>query len=359
MSSFRDNHIHFTGSLPLDFIWKSMRRKKLPLLGYKDIWNSIFSNLSYTKCLNSQGKSEEQHLIHFRKKIKNAFTKDITKNIEAFFDIYSLFQYWTKSNDIKEREDLYINGTEQIAKSFYNERVDNFEIIAGPLIDWNETQLRINNMLNGLELFERKQRLKDFGRIRLTFISDKNNGYNNYSFGTLTKILETLEKDKKWAQRISGFDFSGAERISNLSKQKKIIEKINSFGKEISISVHAGEDLIHNAPDEFFSYFEQLLDLKIDKICHGTFLWIPDKYLNISNRSNKKRLSLLKKVSEKKIQLEICPTANVLLSPISEYNEIPVDMLSKLGISFSINTDNKSILSTDLKSEYQALNLLL
>lgn len=93
--------------------------------------------------------------------------------------------------------------------------------------------------------------------------------------------------------------------------------------------------------------------MPIDSIGHGIFLWIPDKFINYSQKINKNRRQLLEKVVEKNIELEICPTSNVLFSPLKSYKDIPFNFFDKIGLRYSINTDNMTILSTDIKTEWK------
>jgi len=96
-----------------------------------------------------------------------------------------------------------------------------------------------------------------------------------------------------------------------------------------------------------------LLNLPIDSIGHGVFLWIPDDSINYSKKVNKQRRELLKRVVEKNIELEICPTSNLLFSPLKSYRDIPFNFFNKIGLKYSVNTDNMTILSTDIKTEWE------
>lgn len=367
MTKYTDNHTHFTGSLPLEFVCGLLQKRKLPLHEHQSTWRKVFGNLDYDTCLDT-GNFDNKYLAEiFRVSLSKTFNSDPKHNIQLFFDIYSLFQYWTKSNDLNEVTDLFVDGTEAIAKDFYQDGTRSFEIIAGPLIDWQRTKLRIDSMIAGLNNAERKLEVDSFGKIRLTYIKNRDGLYINYFPLTLTQILDKIEFDQGWEDKISGFDFSGTEVAKDYRDQFEILGLINKYNKlriqsgkhRLPISVHAGEDVINNKPSDLLDYFEKLIETGIDRIGHCTFLWLPEKYLRLSKAENRQRSILLEQLASKNIEIEICPTTNLLLSPLSAYSEISLDKLDRIGVAYTINTDNRTILSTNIKKELNAVKLSL
>lgn len=119
------------------------------------------------------------------------------------------------------------------------------------------------------------------------------------------------------------------------------------------MSVHAGENFANISLEKYLSYFDKLLKLPINSIGHGIFLWVPDNFVNYSRKVNKCRRELLKKVIARGIELEICLTSNILFSPLKSYKDIPLNYFKKIGLKYSINTDNMTILSTNIKNEWK------
>jgi len=159
-------------------------------------------------------------------------------------------------------------------------------------------------------------------------------------------------------------DFSGNENVGNIDIISSAVDRLSSFNKkchsqnnrELKISVHAGENFTNISPEKYLSYFDKLLKLPIDGIGHGVFLWVPDNFVNYSRKVNKRRDELLKRVIARNIELEICPTSNVLFSPLKSYKDIPLNYFNKIGLKYSINTDNMTILSTNIKTELRMVN---
>jgi len=206
--------------------------------------------------------------------------------------------------------------------------------------------------------FKDNQHLPIKGSIRLTFINTKN-GYINLSTKSLEELLDFIISNKEIADHISGFDFSGNEDVNNIDIISSTVNRLSDFNKNyysqykkrLKISVHAGENFTDIAPKKYLEFFDKLTDLPINKIGHGVFLWIPSNFLNYSQKVNEHRQRLLKKIAEKNIGLEICPTSNVLFSPLESYEDIPFGFFEKIGLKYSINTDNMTILSTNIQTE--------
>jgi len=210
--------------------------------------------------------------------------------------------------------------------------------------------------------FEDNKCLPIKGTIRLTFISTKN-GYKNLNKESLEELLKFIISDKKVANYISGFDFSGNEKVSNIDIISFTVNRLFAFNKnfyscykrKLKISIHAGENFVDISPEEYLDYFERLLNLPIDSIGHGVFLWSPNKFTNYLQNIERGRKELLRKIIEKNIEIEICPTSNVLFSPLESCKDIPFNFFGKMGLKYSINTDNMAIFSTNIRAEYKKI----
>jgi len=122
--------------------------------------------------------------------------------------------------------------------------------------------------------------------------------------------------------------------------------------------VHAGEYVDINKYEETIEQIEKLIDLKINRISHGTVLWIPAVCINEEKKEkiDIKQREVLKFIGNNKTILEICPSANFLLSPLKSINQIPFVKLKNLGVNFTINTDSKGIFRTTLKKEHSKIS---
>jgi len=89
----------------------------------------------------------EDLFYSFKNGISNAFNDCAKSNLQTFFDIYYLFQYFTRHTNHEDSEEFYKVGTRQILDNFYKEGVIDFEIIAAALSNVNLTQLRLNSMI--------------------------------------------------------------------------------------------------------------------------------------------------------------------------------------------------------------------
>lgn len=317
----RDYHIHFTGSLPRKYIFAKFleynKKDDLPL--------NMQEIKTYTQFLD---------------KLNNSFSRDYQYNKIKFFEIYKLFQKITKPRTAEEYAAAYSDGCFEICKNFVNNGISNFDIISGPCMTIDLTYSRLKNMIKGIERAEELFNKKVSARIRLTFIRNSAGLIKNYSVPLLKDIFELL-KEPYFSKRIIGFDISGEEKPikSYFEENCSIIENIRELNRKIGthfeIGIHAGENISNTPEDEeYFLLFRKLLTLDITRICHGTFLW-----LNI----DEEKKDLLRAFADKKVIFDICPKANLLLTPLKSYAQIPTSFFKEIGLPYTFNRDNPSI----------------
>ena len=63
--------------------------------------------------------------------------------------------------------------------------------------------------------------------------------------------------------------------------------------------------------------------------------------------------SLLNKLKNNSIHLELCFTSNIVTKVYDNYMDHPIDILFKKGLSISVNSDGRTISDTDLNQEYE------
>jgi adenosine deaminase len=102
-------------------------------------------------------------------------------------------------------------------------------------------------------------------------------------------------------------------------------------------TAHAGEAL---GPE---SVWETLRLLDPQRIGHGTRSIEDPK--------------LVEHLCQKRIHLELCPTANVQIIPsIRNMEEHPIDRLYRAGVSLNVNSDSRMLTPTTLTKEYEILH---
>lgn len=324
MECLIDGHCHYTGSLSDDFF---------------------------------QPKNDNaEYLLHLTSK------KNWYENYNKYFEIYNKRQKLCKYTTPETTKESYRLGAIDIASSYFKEGVSQFQLRVGPKLNIVETKNRLTSMNEGFNFIENKYKLNNFAKIILTFIQDKEGHFTNYSDEVLDYLFKEIYDRKELTQRVVGFDFSGPEYSRDWKSIQAIIKKINEFNaslksnNRISLEVmaHAGELIDLKKYEETFEQIIKLIDLKINRISHGTVLWIPSVYVDEQNyeKIERDQTKILKLISSSKTVLEICPSGNFLLSPMESINQIPLNKFDKLGVFFTINTDSKGIYKTTLKKEY-------
>ena len=66
----------------------------------------------------------------------------------------------------------------------------------------------------------------------------------------------------------------------------------------------------------------------------------------------------IRKVIEKRIAFEFCPTSNLQTTSLPDYKHVPLRDFDKYGILVTINSDNMTVSNTDVLKEYRHLFLM-
>jgi len=147
----------------------------------------------------------------------------------------------------------------------------------------------------------------------------------NLEFERLDEILEP-----NWFKSI---DICSNESAKPIKAFKKIFRKAKE--NTLRLKAHVGE---FGTADDVQSAVEYL---ELDEVHHG-----------IAAASSKKVMNWLAK---HKIQLNICPSSNVLLKRVDSYKRHPIRELYDAGIPVTINTDNTLIFNKSVSEEYLSL----
>lgn len=316
-----DNHVHFTGSLPVDFV----------------------------KCLAQKRNVEWKGLL--------PYGSDKKENYKRFFKNYSYVQSIIKPRNVDEMWETYCLGTFEICKQAIQEGVQRIDIIAGAHKDLHYFRNRLENMVKGIQ--KAKSLSSQFQCfLRITFIRDEFGQYRNYSTDIFEKLVEMTNR---FSDVISGFDFSGEESPNDSDLLFYIAEYINSHrrisGRTYEISAHCGENITGFTVDDHLKFIQRLINSPIDTLCHGTILWLPLNAIAMGKHHLELRNTLLTDIAQSKKKLEICPTANLIMTPLKRYEDIPIQMFDEIGLNYSINTDNKLLFQTNISQELAALGL--
>lgn len=128
-------------------------------------------------------------------------------------------------------------------------------------------------------------------------------------------------------------DIIGGEFDQPIRNFKKIYRKAKEYG--LRLKAHVGE--FGTADD----VMEAVEELELDEVHHGV-------------ASAKSKL-IMNWLSKHNIQLNVCPSSNVMLGVVESYSVHPIRKLYDYGIPVTINTDDMLVFNQSVSQEY--LNL--
>ncbi len=141
-------------------------------------------------------------------------------------------------------------------------------------------------------------------------------------------IAPFWEKDCFYA-----LDLSGDEMAQPIENFKPIYRRAREKG--LILKAHVGE---WGAAD---SVKEAVTELELDEVQHG-----------IGAASSP---SVMKWLADQRIQLNICPTSNVMLNRVNSLKEHPIRILFDHGVRVTINSDDVLVFGQSVSEEYLAL----
>jgi hypothetical protein len=343
LPTLEDHHLHFSGALPLSFLWSCYEASR--------------EDVDVRGCIAARfvgGQTELHSIGELRQLLDDAWSADWRANLTSFFATYATVQQFTKASRTADGLRFYFHATTEIVRSQLRNGVFGGEIICGPSLDNKVTNDRLLGMCSALQEIKGHS----FG-LRLTFIRGADGRFRNLSTGVLENLRVVL-RDPAVLGYVRGFDFSGEEHPHLIDETLDSIHAIDELRSALSspdwnISVHVGEDL-RTGVDLHIQSIEKLLLSPITRISHGTFLWLPASLMQISESQQQAREKLLRKLADGKISLEVCPSANLKLSPLVSATEIPVHLFNNLGLQWSIITDNPTLFGTTLQKEHKLIS---
>ncbi len=294
-----DTHIHLGAAVPPYTLWEMAKAQgfKLPVSNYWDFWAMVTVDHHKTSTL-----PEYLQVLH-----------NWTEKIQ--------------SSPLAMETSVYMALTKQYRKS--NVRV--VELRFNPLKRNQGGEIDVDHViaaaLRGLD-----RAILDYGlEAGIIFCLGREFNFEQ------NQII--VKKAIKYATRgVVGLDVAGDENLawedsSETEQYRKLFVQAQEAG--LSLTIHAGE-----IPTINEARLLKILDLFAPaRIGHG---------IHLTNFPN-----LMKKVADRKIVLEICPTSNLATGAVKNWNELKekVQTLLAHGCLLTLNTDGPYVLQTTLAQE--------
>lgn len=247
---------------------------------------------------------------------------DVLKSLPSKFKDLNEMQDWYDKN-IKSHCVGKQGFMKRVESAFLQAKEDGINVLT--LSFGVGDKIHFNNSL--LEYVENIKKMKDKIIPETTFLPE-------ISFGRTKNInpVEEIFDEILSLNYFKSIDLVGDEAI-HVDNYKNIYRKAKKNG--FILKAHVGEfgsaEAIRRAVDI----------LELDQVHHG-----------ISAIDSKEVMNWL---ASNKIQLNICPTSNVMLSRVDSYKNHPIGKLYSHGIPVTINTDDMLIFNQSVSEEY--LNL--
>jgi adenosine deaminase len=200
--------------------------------------------------------------------------------------------------------------------------------------------------LSGLEVYKTIcdviHQYKDTIQIRLNIIASRH-GKMSKIYEHIELIDEIFKLDEKYRRYLAGIDLAGDEK--HRSPEELRLPFLSAMEKNLHITIHAGEtEDVHNI-------WQAVYHLNAERIGHGLTL--------------KNDHSLMKKILDRKIGIEMCPSSNDQIVGFRNFidsgddlNIYPLREYLNSHLKITINTDNTGISRTDISNEYLKACLL-
>ena len=150
---------------------------------------------------------------------------------------------------------------------------------------------------------------------------------------TKTNMEAVYLADEFKNQKIVCVDLAGPEAFHTGDFYAPLFDKAQELG--VNVIIHAGEAC---GSEEVLRAIDLL---HAQRIGHGVHL-----ELNSAN---------IRKMQEKRIAFEFCPTSNLQTTSIPNYESVPLREFDRYGIMVTINSDNMTVSNTDVIQEFKHL----
>lgn len=227
---------------------------------------------------------------------------------------------WFKGNIRK-----YCPYLKRLEAAFVQAASDNISVLAASF------GLDEENRIGGMELEAFIQTMKSFNQQfapNTTLLPELAFSRGCDTDRELSRLDDILSY--KWFKSL---DINGVECEQPIKNFKKIYRKAREYG--LRLKAHVGE--FGTADD----VMEAVEELELNEVHHGI--------------SAAKSEFVMKWLSKNRIQLNVCPTSNVMLRVVESYSVHPIRKLYDYGIPVTINTDDMLVFNQSISQEH--LNL--
>ena len=146
--------------------------------------------------------------------------------------------------------------------------------------------------------------------------------------------METVQLAAEFkGQKVVCVDLAGPEAFHTGDFYTPLFDKAQELG--VNIIIHAGEAC---GSDEVIRAIDLL---HAQRIGHGVHLDLTPENV--------------KKMIEKRIAYEFCPTSNLQTTSLPNYESVPLKDFDRYGIIVTINSDNMTVSNTDVLKEFRHL----
>ena len=244
------------------------------------------------------------------------------KASERPFDDLNEMQNWFNSN-IKIHDNGKAGYLKRVEASFVQAKEDNIAVLALSFsIEVIDFLGGIDDFISTLDFFNKTYapETKYYPELSLGRDCDVNKTYD--------RVDEIL--NKKWFKSI---DICGDELAQPIKDFQRIYRNAQYHG--VKLKAHVGE---FGTADDVKEAVELL---ELSEVHHGI--------------AAVKSKDIIKWLSSHKIQLNICPTSNIMLKRVPSYSEHPIREFFENGIPVTINTDDLLIFDSSVSEEYLKL----
>jgi len=230
-------------------------------------------------------------------------------------------QLWFNSN-IKIHHTGIEGYLKRVEAAFVQAREDNIVVLSLSFsIEVIDSLGGIDSFINTLNLFNR-------------LYAPETQYFPELSLGRDCDVNETYERvdeilSKNWFRSI---DICGNEFAQPIKNFQRIYKMAQGYG--IKLKAHVGE---FGTAD----VMEAVELLELSEVHHGIAA-VKSKYVMMW-------------LNKHKIQLNVCPTSNIMLKRVSSYCKYPIKELFDNGIPVTINTDDLLIFDSAISDEYLKL----
>lgn len=276
--------------------------------------------------LHLDGSLSEEDFLYLSKKQNISLGDDFPNNIYVPEDCPSLEDYLKRFAlpcELLQTEEALSYATQSLVKRLYKLGYIYAEIRFAPQLHTLKGLSQLDAAkaaLEGLELA-----LKEYPDFDVNLIlccmrhaDEKTN-------------METIEVAHELkGTKVVAVDLAGAERLHPSSYYSRVFQKAKDY--RLNITIHAGEA---TGSDEIM----MAMDNGAMRIGHGVHLSLDPE--------------TIKRVKDKNICFEFCPTSNLQTKSLRKYEDVPLRQFMELDIPVTINSDNMTVSNTNVPLEIQ------